>query len=151
VASYSGDVKGFSLTEIGLLSAIYPTTWSISQLLTGRLSDLYSKKGLVILGHVVARFSHCRLHLGRGFLTHFASIGLLLGLGTAMVYPTFINAISDLTSPMQRAESLGVFPFLARLGRLRPWALLTGVLADWWGISGAIIAIGVLTIFSAIG
>ena len=79
----------------------------------------------------------------------FASIGLLLGWGTALVYPTFINAISDFTSPMQRAESLGVFRFWRDLGYALG-ALLTGVLADWWGISGAILSIGALTIFSAL-
>jgi predicted MFS family arabinose efflux permease len=95
-------------------------------------------QGLAILGSIWAE----------GFYA-FAGIGLLLGWGTAMVYPTFINAISDFTSPMQRAESLGVFRFWRDLGYALG-ALLTGVLADWWGTSGAIIAIGGLTIFSAV-
>ncbi len=140
--------KGFSLTEIGLLSAIYPTTWSFSQLLTGRLSDVYSKKGLLFWGMLLQGLAIVGSIWAEDFYA-FASIGLLLGVGTAMVYPTFINAISDFTSPMQRAESLGVFRFWRDLGYALG-ALLTGVLADWWGISGAILSIGGLTIFSAL-
>lgn len=140
--------KGFSLTEIGLLAAIYPTTWSFSQLLTGRLSDVYSKKGLLFWGMLLQGLAILGSIWAEGFYA-FAGIGLLLGWGTAMVYPTFINAISDFTSPMQRAESLGVFRFWRDLGYALG-ALLTGVLADWWGISGAILSIGGLTIFSAV-
>lgn len=139
--------KGFTLTEIGLLSAIYPTTWSFSQLLTGRLSDVYSKKGLLFWGMLLQGLAIVGSVWATSFYT-FAGIGLLLGWGTAMVYPTFINAIADFTTPLQRAESLGVFRFWRDLGYALG-ALLTGILADYWGISGAIFAIGGLTIFSA--
>jgi len=140
--------KGFSLTEIGLLSAVYPTTWSFSQLLTGRLSDLYAKKTLLFWGMLLQGVAIIGSIWAAGFYT-FAGIGLILGWGTAMVYPTFINAISDFTTPLQRAESLGVFRFWRDLG-YAVGALLTGVLADWWGSAGAIAAIGALTIFSAV-
>jgi MFS family permease len=78
----------------------------------------------------------------------FGLIGALLGLGTALVYPTFINAIADYTHPSQRAESLGTFRFWRDLG-YATGALLTGILADHFGIDMSILMIGVLTILSA--
>jgi len=140
--------KGFDLAEVGLLSAIYPVTWGLSQLLTGRLSDLYPKKQLLFWGMLLQGLAILVLVWANGFYA-FMAIGLLLGIGTALVYPTFLNAISTLTNPAQRAESLGIFRFWRDSG-YAVGALLTGFLADLWNTESAVLAIGLVTVLSAI-
>ena len=139
--------KGFSQTHIGILTAIYPMVWGLSQLFTGKLSDVYSKKMLLFGGMFFQGIAIVALIKANSFET-FGLIGALLGLGTALVYPTFINAIADYTHPSQRAESLGTFRFWRDLG-YATGALLTGILADHFGIDMSILMIGVLTILSA--
>ena len=80
---------------------------------------------------------------------HFAAIGAILGMGTALVYPTFLSAISDYTNPFQRAESLGIFRFWRDLGYAFG-AFLTGLIADFFGLNTSIIGIGLLTVLSAL-
>ncbi|WP_215223896.1 MFS transporter [Echinicola shivajiensis] len=140
--------KTFNPTDIGILTAVYPTVWGLSQLFTGRLSDIYSKKMLLFYGMLLQAVAIITLIWADSFL-HFASIGLVLGLGTALVYPTFINAISDYTHPSQRAESLGTFRFWRDLG-YAGGALVTGVIADSLGIDTSILFIGLLTGLSAL-
>lgn len=137
----------FSQTEIGVLVAIYPTVWGISQLFTGKLSDLYSKKLLLFLGMMLQSLAILGLIWADEFW-QFSTIGVLLGLGTALVYPTFINAISDYTHPTQRAESLGTFRFWRDMG-YAIGAITTGVLADSFGLNCSILFIGCLTAISA--
>ncbi len=137
----------FSQTNIGILVAIYPTVWGISQLVTGKLSDIYSKRMLMFWGMIVQSLAIFSLIWAVEFY-HFVWIGVSLGVGTALVYPTFINAISDYTHPKQRAESLGVFRFWRDMG-YAVGALLTGVIADSFGVSASIISIGTLTGISA--
>ncbi|MEA5139185.1 MFS transporter [Arcicella rigui] len=139
--------KHFEATEIGVLAAIYPTVWGISQLFTGRLSDIYSKKMLLFWGMLLQALAIILLIWANTFW-HFAVIGLSLGIGTALVYPTFINAIADYTHPMQRAESLGIFRFWRDLG-YAIGAIITGILADHFGINFSILSIGLLTAISA--
>lgn len=139
--------KHFSQTNIGILAAVYPSIWGLSQLFTGRLSDIYSKKMLLFWGMLLQAFAIAALVLAESF-THFAIIGVLLGFGTALVYPTFINAISDYTHPSQRAESLGTFRFWRDMG-YASGALLTGLLADRFGLNTSILFIGVITAISA--
>ena len=102
--------KHFTPAQIGILTAIYPAVWGLSQLVTGRLSDSYSKKLLLFWGMLLQAVGIILLIFATNF-THFAFIGAALGLGTALVYPTFLSAISDYTNPFQRAESLGIFRF----------------------------------------
>lgn len=137
----------FSQTNIGILVAIYPTVWGISQLMTGKLSDIYSKRMLMFWGMIVQSLAIFSLIWAVEFYD-FVWIGVSLGVGTALVYPTFINAISDYTHPKQRAESLGVFRFWRDMG-YAVGALLTGVIADSFGVSASIISIGTLTGISA--
>lgn len=139
--------KHFEATQIGVLAAIYPTVWGISQLFTGKLSDIYSKKKLIFWGMLLQALAIIGLIWANTFW-HFAVIGLSLGIGTALVYPTFINAIADYTHPMQRAESLGVFRFWRDLG-YAIGAIITGILADNFGINFSILSIGLLTAISA--
>lgn len=139
--------KHFSPTNIGILTAIYPTIWGLSQLFTGKLSDIYSKKMLLFWGMLLQAVAIIFLIRAETFL-HYTIIGVLLGIGTALVYPTFINAISDYTHPSQRAESLGVFRFWRDLG-YATGALLTGIIADNFGLNTSILLIGFLTALSA--
>jgi len=140
-------VKHFSQTNIGILTAVYPTVWGLCQLFTGKLSDIYSKRLLMFWGMLLQSFAIIALIWANSFL-HFTIIGILLGIGTALVYPTFINAISDYTHPTQRAESLGTFRFWRDLG-YATGALLTGIIADNFGLEASILAIGLLTVVSA--
>ena len=140
--------KHFDITQIGILTAIYPTVWGISQLVTGKMSDIYSKKMLLFLGMLIQAFGIIAL-IWAGSFIQFASIGVVLGIGTAIVYPTFISAIADFTHPTERAESLGVFRFWRDLG-YAIGALLTGIIADSFGVEMSILAVGLLTAFSAI-
>jgi len=140
--------KQYSPTEIGMLVAIYPTVWGMSQLVTGKLSDMYSKKLLLFYGMLLQGIAILSL-LWAVIFWHFALIGILLGLGTALVYPTFINAIADFTHPTQRAESLGTFRFWRDLG-YAIGAIITGILADTFGLTSAILFIGVLTVVSSV-
>ena len=139
--------KHFSQTNIGIMTAVYPTVWGLSQLFTGKLSDIYSKKMLLFWGMLLQAFAIMTLIWADSFL-HFSIIGILLGIGTALVYPTFINAISDYTHPSQRAESLGTFRFWRDLG-YATGALLTGIIADSFGLDTSIVSIAVLTGISA--
>lgn len=139
--------KHYTQTEIGILVAIYPTVWGLSQLFTGKLSDIYSKKILLFYGMLLQAIAIITLVWAESFWC-FVAIGFSLGLGTALVYPTFINAISDFTHPTQRAESLGTFRFWRDLG-YAIGAIITGFLADSLGVNASIIFIGILTAISA--
>ncbi len=139
--------KNFSASQIGLLTAIYPTVWGLSQLFTGKLSDLYSKKMLLFWGMFLQSIGIVLLVFASSQI-HFILIGIALGFGTALVYPTFINAIADFTHPSQRAESLGTFRFWRDLG-YAIGAIITGVIADSFGLKISIWAIGILTGVSA--
>ncbi len=140
--------KNFSASQIGLLTAIYPTVWGLSQLFTGKLSDLYSKKMLLFWGMFLQSIGIVLLVFASSQI-HFILIGIALGFGTALVYPTFINAIADFTHPSQRAESLGTFRFWRDLG-YAIGAIITGVIADSFGLNISIWAIGILTGVSAL-
>jgi MFS family permease len=139
--------KHFTTAQIGTLTAIYPAVWGLSQLATGRLSDIYSKKLLLFWGMLLQAGGIVLLIWAKSF-THFAAIGAILGIGTALVYPTFLSAIADYTNPLQRAESLGTFRFWRDLG-YAIGALMTGLIADFLGINMSIIGIGLLTCLSA--
>ncbi len=139
--------KNFNISQIGLLTAIYPTVWGLSQLFTGKLSDIYSKKMLLFWGMLLQSFGIILLVFATTQI-HFILIGISLGFGTALVYPTFINAIADFTHPTQRAESLGTFRLWRDLG-YAIGAIITGIIADSFGLDISIIAIGLLTGLSA--
>lgn len=140
--------KQFTLAQIGILTAVYPTVWGLSQLFTGKLSDIYSKKMLLFWGMLLQAVGIVFLAFASKEI-HFILIGIGLGFGTALVYPTFLNAISDFTHPTQRAESLGTFRLWRDLGYAFG-AILTGLIADSFGLASSIIAIGILTGFSAL-
>lgn len=140
--------KGFLLHEIGILAAVYPAVWGIGQLFSGRLSDFVCKKDLLLWGMLLQGLALLGLALAGNFAT-FTLLLALLGWGTAMVYPTFLASIADNTHPFDRAKSLGVFRFWRDMG-YAIGALLTGVIADAFGIPVSIIAVGLLTITTGI-
>jgi MFS family permease len=140
--------KNFDNAQIGILTAVYPTAWGVSQLATGKMSDYFSKKLLLFWGTLLQAQGIIALIWAQTFL-HFAVIGFVLGIGTALVYPTFLAAIAEYTNPTQRAESLGVFRFWRDLG-YAVGAILTGVTADLLGMNFSILLIGILTAISGL-
>jgi MFS family permease len=137
---------GLGVERIGILKAIYPATWGILQIVTGPLSDRWGRKGLIVAGMWI--------QAGGLFLTAATSrfewwlVGsLLLGFGTAMVYPSLIAAVSDASHPSWRARSLSVYRFWRDLG-YAIGALSAGLIADRFGLSWAITSIAALTFVS---
>ncbi|MFM6984963.1 MAG: MFS transporter, partial [Chitinophagaceae bacterium] len=100
--------KHFTLTETGSIIAVYPAVWGITQILTGKLSDVVCKKSLLFWGMLIQAIALFLLIIATQF-SQFIAISALLGLGTAFVYPTFMASIADNTHPADRAESIGVF------------------------------------------
>lgn len=139
---------GLAVDRIGLLKAVYPATWGILQVATGPLSDRWGRKGLIVVGMWVQAAG---LFL-TGATTHFEwwLVGsLLLGIGTAMVYPSLIAAVSDASHPSWRARSLSVYRFWRDLG-YAIGALSAGIIADRFGLSAAIGSIAALTFVSGV-
>lgn len=137
---------GLSVERIGLLAATYPGVWGLAQLFTGAWSDRVGRKGLIVGGMWVQAAGIGLLVAGRSFWPWFVAV-VLLGLGTAMVYPTLLAAISDVAHPTWRGSAVGVYR-LWRDGGYAVGALGAGLLADALGMKAAIGAIGVLTLVS---
>jgi MFS family permease len=139
---------GLTVAQVGVLAAIYPGVWGIAQLGTGALSDRVGRKGLIVAGMWVQAVGILLVLLMAGFLP-WAIAMVLLGLGTALVYPTLLAAVSDVAHPNWRASAVGVYR-LWRDGGYALGALLAGVLADLLGVSWAIAAIALLTFASGV-
>jgi MFS family permease len=137
---------GMDLAQVGLLAAIYPATWGLVQLSTGALSDRVGRKPLIVWGMWIQA-------AGIGLVTAvhafagFAVGAVLLGLGTAMVYPTLLAAIGDVAHPAWRASAVGVYRLWRDLG-YAIGALLAGITADAFGVRSAIWLIAGLTFLS---
>ncbi len=138
----------YSFTEIGVIASIYPTVWGVSQLITGKLSDTLSKKRMLFWGMLLQGITIVVLPFLSG-LWWLAFLSFLLGIGTAMVYPTFLSTIAEATQPNQRAESIGTFRLWRDLG-YAIGAIISGISADLFGLHTAIIFIGIITILSAL-
>ena len=137
---------GLSLEQIGALAAIYPATWGIGQLFTGAWSDRVGRKWLIASGMWVQAAGIAVVALANGF-AGFAVGGVLLGIGTAMVYPTLLAAIGDVAHPSWRASSVGVYRLWRDLGYAFG-ALLAGLIADALGLPAAMWAVAVITFAS---
>jgi MFS family permease len=135
-----------AVEQVGLLAAIYPGVWGVGQLATGALSDRLGRKGLIVWGMWAQAAGITFVVLGRGFVL-WAIAMAVLGLGTAMVYPTLLATISDVAHPDWRASAVGVYR-LWRDGGYAVGALLAGAVADLLGASWAIAAVAVLTFAS---
>ncbi|MHA8059844.1 MFS transporter [Aquirufa beregesia] len=140
--------KEFELKEIGIITAIYPAVWGLGQLLTGKMSDKFCKKDMLFVGMLLQGIALILL-IWAETIGQFMGISALLGWGTAMVYPTFLATLAENTHPLDRAKSMGIFRLWRDLG-YAIGALMTGILADYFGILSAIIFIGILTCMSAL-
>ncbi|WP_052889576.1 MFS transporter [Thermogemmatispora carboxidivorans] len=137
---------GLDAVHIGWLVAIYPAVWGAGQLLTGAISDRLGRKGMISAGMWVQASSLALMLLTQGFWPWLLG-AILLGSGTALVYPTLLAAVSDVTPPDWRASAVGVY----RLWRDSGYALgglLAGVLADLLSIPWAIGLVALLTFLS---
>jgi MFS family permease len=140
--------KGFDLHQTGIIVATYPAVWGIGQLFTGKLADKYCKKKLLFLGMFLQGIALLGMTGANSFST-FVTLSSLLGVGTAIVYPTFLAAISDYAHPDQRPKSIGIFRLWRDLG-YAIGAILTGLIADRFGLVAPILVIGLLTIASSL-
>lgn len=134
---------GMNLAQIGSLAAIYPTVWGICQLLTGALSDRIGRKGLIVWGMWVQALGISVITVSTAFYG-FVAGAVLLGAGTAMVYPTLLAAIGDVVNPTWRASAVGVYRLWRDLG-YAVGALLAGVTADLYGVAAAMWLVAALT------
>ena len=137
---------GMSLTQIGILAAIYPSVWGISQIFTGGLSDRIGRKWLIVGGMWLQAVGIAVTALSTDFLP-FGSGAVMLGLGTAMVYPTLLAAIGDVAHPSWRASAVGVYRLWRDLG-YAVGALLAGITADLFGLPAAVWLVAGLTLMS---
>lgn len=140
--------EGYNLRQVGFITAIYPAVWGLSQLFTGRLSDHICKKHLLFWGMLIQGVAILLFIVANSVFTY-ASIAVVLGSGTAVVYPTFLASVAENVHPTQRAEALGTFRFWRDFGYVAG-AAITGVLADVSGKDTAILFVGLLTLLSAL-
>jgi MFS family permease len=137
---------GLAIERIAILSAVYPATWGIFQLFTGALSDRAGRKWMIAGGMWVQAIAIALFLLPVNFALWFAA-AVLLGVGTAMVYPTLLAAIGDVVDPLVRASSVGVY----RLWRDSGYAfgaLISGIVAHELGADAAIAVVAALTLGS---
>ena len=135
--------QGLSVARIGVLAALYPAVWGFGQLATGALSDRLGRKKLIAAGMWIQAAA-----IGSIAATHsfglWAAADVVLGTGTAMVYPTLLATVGDVAHPAWRASSVGVYRFWRDAG-FAIGALVAGGIADWLGLSAAIWAVAALT------
>ena len=137
-----------NLEQVGTLAAIYPATWGVAQLATGAWSDRVGRKWLIATGMWVQAVGIAVVVLAQRFIG-FAGGAVLLGVGTAMVYPTLLAAIGDVAHPAWRASSVGVYRLWRDLG-YAVGALLAGITADAFGLSAALWAVAAMTFVSGL-
>lgn len=139
---------GLSLSRIGLLAALYPAVWGLGQLVTGPLSDRVGRKPLIVIGMLTQAGALGMIAGAHGF-AGWAAGAVLLGTGTAMVYPALLAVVGDVAHPAWRARAVGVYR-LWRDGGFAVGALSAGLLADLVGIRGATWAVAGLTAASGL-
>jgi MFS family permease len=139
---------GLNLAQIGILGFTYPAVWGVAQLWTGALSDRWGRKGLIASGMLLQGVALAATALVSGFWPWIAAAALL-GVGTAMVYPTLLAAIGDVAHPSWRGSAVGVYR-LWRDSGYAVGALLAGVMADLYGMEWAIGAVALLTVASGL-
>ena len=137
---------GLGMENIGIIAAAYPAVWGLAQLITGTLSDRWGRKWMIVGGMWVQAVGIGCIVIGNGFWVWLTG-AIILGLGTALVYPTLLAAVSDVAHPHWRASAVGVYR-LWRDGGYAIGTLISGILADAFGIPAAILAISGLTLLS---
>jgi len=142
--------NGVSLEGIGLIKAVYPVIWGAGQIVTGSLADRIGRKPLIVWGMVVQAAGHAVIGLGLAVPLLSGLVGsVLLGLGTAMVYPALLAAVGDVAHPAWRATSVGIYRFWRDLG-YAVGALMSGVVAALFGLVWAVHVAGILTALSGL-
>ena len=139
---------GLSLKQLGIIAAAYPGVWGLAQLATGALSDRWGRKWMIAAGMWVQALGIVLFVVGHEFAIWLSS-AVLLGLGTALVYPTLLAAVSDVARPEWRASAVGVYRMWRDSGYV-VGALIAGVVADALGMRVAIAAIAGLTFLSGL-
>ena len=139
---------GLGVQQIGVVKAVYPVCWGLLQIATGPLSDRYGRKGLIAWGMIIQAAGIWLTVLVPVYGVWIVAAALQ-GLGTAMVYPTLLAAITDHAHPTWRASSLGVYRFWRDLG-YAVGALLSGIVADFVGLEAAIHLVAALTLASGL-
>jgi MFS family permease len=138
-----------SASEVGLIAGIYPAVWGIAQIPTGHWSDRVGRKPLIVAGMLVQAAALALLAASDGAVATAAVSAVALGLGTALVYPTLIAAISDAVSPVDRPPAVGIYRFWRDMGYVAG-ALIAGLAADTIDYPGAIALVAALTAASGI-
>ena len=139
---------GLSLAEIGALAALYPAVWGVGQLVTGALSDRRGRKGLIVAGMLLQAAALALVPAVSGF-GPWALAALLLGVGTAMVYPTLLAVVGDVAHPSWRASAVGVYRFWRDAG-FAVGALFAGLIADRLGTPAAVWIVAAVTAASGV-
>jgi MFS family permease len=139
---------GLSIAEIGLLAAAYPAVWAVGQVGTGALSDRVGRKPLIVAGMLLQAVAIGVIAAGSTFGVWLVA-SALLGLGTAMVYPTLLATIADVAEPAWRGSAVGVYRMWRDLG-FAVGAIVAGLVADAAGIASAIWLVAVVTAGSGI-
>lgn len=137
-----------ALDDVAILAALYPASWGALQLVTGALSDRVGRRPLIVLGMITQAAALAVVAVASSF-AQYAAAALVLGAGTALVYPTLIAAIGDHTQPAWRASAVGVYRLWRDLG-YAAGAVVAGVLADVVGVPHAILVVAALTLASGI-
>ena len=140
--------KHFTILDIGIITSIYPAVWGLSQIFTGKISDHISKKKLLFWGMLIQSIAIFYL-INATLYFEMVLVAVFLGIGTALVYPTFLASISDNAHVLDRVKVLGIFRFWRDSGYAFG-AIITGIVTDYLGISASIGIIAFLTLFSAI-
>ncbi|MGD9620641.1 MAG: MFS transporter [Mycolicibacterium sp.] len=139
---------GLSVGRIGVLAALYPAVWGLGQLVTGALSDRYGRKWMIVAGMWLQAFALGLIAYTDTFAI-WAVAAVLIGAGTALVYPTLLAAIGDVAHPVWRARAVGTYR-LWRDGGFAVGALIAGIVADALGIRAAIWTVAALTAASGL-
>jgi MFS family permease len=140
---------GADVEDIGLVAALYPAVWSVAQIGTGHWSDRVGRKPLIVAGMLVQAAALALLAIGDGTLGSAATAAVLLGAGTALVYPTLIAAMSDAVTPAERPPVVGVYRFWRDSGYVFG-GIIAGTVADALGYGGAIACVAALTAASGL-
>ena len=141
--------NGASVTEVGIVAGVYPGVWGAGQLVTGWLSDHVGRKPLIVAGMLLQAAALGVLVAGGGTFRPSVVAAVLLGVGTALVYPTLIAAVSDAVQPIDRATAVGVYRFWRDFGFVAG-ALVSGFVADAFGAAEAIAVVALLTAASGL-
>jgi MFS family permease len=140
---------GASAAQVGLVAGLYPGVWGVGQILAGQWSDTVGRKPLIVAGMLIQAGALALLAASDGAVGIAAAAAVALGVGTALVYPTLIAAISDAVSPVARAPAVGVYRFWRDMGYVAG-GLLAGIAADALSYSGAISIVAALTAASGL-